>query len=77
MNKYVSNVLKKIEERNHSEPTFIQAVSEVYNSLHGVFDTHKQFKELGVNKIRSFGKSKHILYDLKHIFSPEEADIRL
>ncbi len=39
--------------------------------------SHKQFKKLGVNKIRSFGKSKHILYDLKHIFSSEEADMRL
>jgi len=38
---------------------------------------HQEFKKMGINKIRSFGKKNHILYDLKHIFSLEEADLRL
>ncbi|MAS58820.1 MAG: Vi polysaccharide biosynthesis UDP-N-acetylglucosamine C-6 dehydrogenase TviB [Gammaproteobacteria bacterium] len=38
---------------------------------------HQEFKKMGINKIRSFGEKNHILYDLKHIFSLEEADLRL
>ena len=38
---------------------------------------HQLFKELGEAKIRSFGKPKHVLFDLKHIFSADESDIRL
>lgn len=45
MSKYVDDVIKRVEERNHSEPTFIQAVNEVYSSLHTVFDKHSEFKK--------------------------------
>jgi UDP-N-acetyl-D-galactosamine dehydrogenase len=38
---------------------------------------HSQFKDLGVNKIRSFGQSKNVLYDLKYIFSADQSDLRL
>ena len=38
---------------------------------------HKVFINLGVKKIRSFGKKEHILYDLKHIFSIGDSDLRL
>jgi len=38
---------------------------------------HDEFKELGIQNIREFGKSNHILYDLKNIFSKFESDIRL
>jgi UDP-N-acetyl-D-galactosamine dehydrogenase len=38
---------------------------------------HRQYKELGANKIRSFGKINSIIYDLKYILSAEESDIRL
>lgn len=38
---------------------------------------HHQFKAMGVNSIRSFGKSVHILYDLKYILSVEDSDLRL
>ena len=39
--------------------------------------SHDQFKEMGSETIRSFGKKKHILYDLKCVFSSEETDMRL
>lgn len=45
MSKYVDDVIKKVEAKNHSEPTFIQAVKEVYTSLHTVFDKHTEFKK--------------------------------
>lgn len=38
---------------------------------------HDQFKAMGVNAIRGFGKQPHILYDLKYLFSKGETDIRL
>lgn len=38
---------------------------------------HQQFKEMGIEKIGSFGKSKNVLYDLKYIFSADQSDLRL
>jgi UDP-N-acetyl-D-galactosamine dehydrogenase len=38
---------------------------------------HQEFRALGAEKIRAFAKPVHVLYDLKYILSPEEADIRL
>lgn len=38
---------------------------------------HEQFKQMGSNDIRGFGKDKHVLYDLKYILSPEQSDVRL
>lgn len=38
---------------------------------------HKQFKAMGSEGIRSFGKPEHVLYDLKYILPTEAADLRL
>lgn len=38
---------------------------------------HNQFVEMGVEKIRTLGKQKHVLYDLKYLFDSEMSDIRL
>lgn len=38
---------------------------------------HNEFRVLGAENIRQFGKSRHILYDLKYLLSAEEADLRL
>ena len=38
---------------------------------------HEEFSKMGIKKIRSFGKTDHILYDLKNIFSAEDSDLRL
>jgi UDP-N-acetyl-D-galactosamine dehydrogenase len=38
---------------------------------------HQQFKELGIEKIRSLGHTKNVLYDLKYIFSADQSDLRL
>jgi UDP-N-acetyl-D-galactosamine dehydrogenase len=49
----------------------------------GIYDAiivavaHDQFKAMGPASIRRFGKSKHILYDLKYIMSEAESDLRL
>jgi len=38
---------------------------------------HNEFIELGVDEIRSFGKPKHVLYDIKYILSADSVDGRL
>ena len=49
----------------------------------GVYDAivlavdHSDFKKWGAEKIRSYGKEKHVLYDVKHILSKHESDLRL
>ena len=38
---------------------------------------HDQFKAMGAERIRAFGKPGHVLYDLKHVLGRDEADLRL
>lgn len=55
----------------------------VENLEHETYDgiiiavAHNQFRKMGLNKIRSFGKQNHVLYDLKWTFSQHETDLRL
>ena len=39
--------------------------------------SHDQFKALGVNAVRAFGKPNHVLYDIKYLFASNETDGRL
>lgn len=39
--------------------------------------SHDNFRSMGSARIRQFGNSKHILFDLKYIFSEKESDLRL
>lgn len=58
----------------------IQPITELTNAKYDAIIlavSHEQFKEMGSKKIRSFGKSNNVLYDLKYIFSPIESDLRL
>jgi UDP-N-acetyl-D-galactosamine dehydrogenase len=38
---------------------------------------HDEFKQMGEQKLRAFGKEKHVLYDVKHVLALHESDIRL
>ncbi|HXQ31315.1 MAG TPA: Vi polysaccharide biosynthesis UDP-N-acetylglucosamine C-6 dehydrogenase TviB [Steroidobacteraceae bacterium] len=38
---------------------------------------HREFTELGVEKIRRLAKRRHVLYDIKHLFKRSEVDGRL
>ena len=38
---------------------------------------HQQFRELGSAAVRAWGKAEHLLYDLKHVFSKADSDLRL
>lgn len=53
------------------------------NPEHGSYDAivlavdHTEFKDWGEAKIRAFGKSDHVLYDVKHVLPIDGADLRL
>ena len=38
---------------------------------------HQIFLEMGIKKIKSFGKKDHVFFDLKSIFNKEDSDFRL
>jgi UDP-N-acetyl-D-galactosamine dehydrogenase len=38
---------------------------------------HKAFREMGLKRIRRFGKSKHVIYDIKYLFKRDATDGRL
>lgn len=38
---------------------------------------HREFRTLGVTAIHAFGKTNHVLYDLKHLLSQQDSDLRL
>lgn len=38
---------------------------------------HSEFKSMGSKALRKFGKSEHVLYDVKHVLNVDEADLRL
>ena len=38
---------------------------------------HDSFKKLGILKIRSFGKRRHVLYDIKYLFNRTDSDLRV
>ena len=39
--------------------------------------SHDQFKELGIEGVKSLGKEKHVLYDIKYLFPSDGVDGRL
>ncbi|MCO6187642.1 Vi polysaccharide biosynthesis UDP-N-acetylglucosamine C-6 dehydrogenase TviB [Rhizobium sp. L1K21] len=58
-------------------------VSPIVEPETGAYDAiilavgHKAFQDMGADRIRSFGKGAHILYDLKYLFNEDETDLRL
>jgi UDP-N-acetyl-D-galactosamine dehydrogenase len=60
---YGINLLDKIKDNSYD--AIIIAVA------------HKEFKKMGIKKIRALGKSKHVVYDLKYLFSATQVDKRL
>jgi UDP-N-acetyl-D-galactosamine dehydrogenase len=38
---------------------------------------HKKFKQLGIKKIRKFGRDKCVIYDVKSMFNITDVDGRL
>jgi UDP-N-acetyl-D-galactosamine dehydrogenase len=38
---------------------------------------HEQFKKLGIDRIKTFAKAQHIIFDLKYLFDAASSDLRL
>jgi UDP-N-acetyl-D-glucosamine/UDP-N-acetyl-D-galactosamine dehydrogenase len=38
---------------------------------------HKQFRDMGIDKVRALAKKNHVLYDIKYVFKADEVDGRL
>lgn len=68
---------------NPQEAQHEYAITPVAEPAQAAYDgivlavSHDQFKDLGAEKIRSFGKAQHILYDLKYLLTAAESDLRL
>jgi UDP-N-acetyl-D-glucosamine/UDP-N-acetyl-D-galactosamine dehydrogenase len=50
---------------------------------HGFYDgvvlavAHEEFRQIGIEAVRSLGRDTHVVYDLKYLFDEGESDIRL
>jgi UDP-N-acetyl-D-glucosamine/UDP-N-acetyl-D-galactosamine dehydrogenase len=58
----------------------IQPIAEVHKGDYDaivVTVSHDEFKKMGIDGIRALGKDKHVVYDVKHVFSKNETDGRL
>ena len=68
---------------NKEEALHEYGITPLYNPKKEHYDAivlavaHNEFIELGVDKIRSFGKLDHVLYDIKYILSADDVDGRL
>ncbi len=58
-------------------------VSTMTSAEEGMYDGivlavgHQEFKDLGAEAIRKFGKQSHVLYDLKYVLDKSSVDMRL
>ena len=67
-----------VEETQH-EYGITPVAEPASNAYDGIIlaVAHDEFGALGADKIRKFGKSVHVLYDLKYLLSTKESDLRL
>jgi UDP-N-acetyl-D-galactosamine dehydrogenase len=60
-----------------------EGVSLISNVESGNYDgviiavAHDEFKSMGIAKIKSWLKTPHVIYDLKHLFDKSDTDFRL
>lgn len=65
------------ELSSHKHFQLIDSIKQASYDAIVIAVSHKEFIEMGIKKIRSFGKSKHIIFDLKYSFPADETDLRL
>ena len=53
-----------------------ELVEGVYDAIVLAVD-HSEFKEWGEARIRTYGKTDHVLYDVKHVLAVGQSDLRL
>lgn len=68
---------------NREEAELEYGIMPIEQPAAGAYDAiilavaHREFRELGVEGIRSWGKLEHVLYDLKYVLPKGEVDLRL
>lgn len=68
---------------NHEEAKKEYSISPISEPSINAYDgiilavAHEEFRSMGAESIRKFGKSEHILYDLKYLLNQEDSDLRL
>ncbi len=65
------------EAKNEYGISLLEDINSDYYDGIIIAVSHRHFKKMGIKKIRSFGKEKHVVYDLKYLFSSHQVDIRL
>jgi len=38
---------------------------------------HKEFRDMGIDKMRALARKNHVLYDIKYVFPADQVDGRL
>ncbi len=58
------------------EINFIKKIKKKYDGII-IAVPHKEFKKMGIKKIKSYCKSKHVVFDVKNLFHEQEIDLKL
>lgn len=71
------NWANKNEVKEHYNIELIDTLKQSYYDGLIIAVDHSEYKELGIDYIRSLLKKNHIIYDVKHVFNQSDTDIRL
>lgn len=71
------NWASKQEVRDHYGIDLIDDLKAGYYDGIVIAVDHSDYKELGVDYIRSLAKDNHVVYDVKYVFAEGETDLRL
>lgn len=63
-------------EQEYGITPIIEPAADAYDGII-LAVAHNEFRALGADRLRKFGKAEHVLYDLKYLLSAEESDLRL
>jgi UDP-N-acetyl-D-galactosamine dehydrogenase len=69
-------VSKEEAEREHGLSLVEKPAVDAYDGII-LAVAHAQFSDMGGERIRAFGKNGAVIYDLKYVLGPGQADIRL
>ena len=67
----------KREVADHYNIELIDELQQGYYDGVVVAVDHSDYKKMGIDAIRALAKSNQVVYDVKHVFQQDEADIRL
>ena len=71
------NWANRNEVKEHYNIELIDTLKQSYYDGLIIAVDHSEYKELGIDYIRSLLKNNHIIYDVKHVFNQSDTDIRL